>query len=98
MIIENDMNQLIIVNIITAVGVRALSAYYATRKRIIMKIATASTVGIHISVLIIFEFYSFEFFINYQLIYLELNKTSIYFHFLSAFKLFVCSSGSNPFS
>ena len=49
-IIENDMNQLMIVNRITAPGVRALSAYSATKKRITMKINTASTVGIHISV------------------------------------------------
>ena len=50
MIIEKDITQLIIVNNTTANGVLALSAYCPTKKRVTMKITTASTEGIHISV------------------------------------------------
>ena len=49
-IIEKDITQLMMVNITTGKGVLDLSAYCATKKRVTMKITTASTVGIHISV------------------------------------------------
>ena len=58
MIIENDMNQLKIVKRITKIGVRALSAYSLTRKRITINMTTASTDGTNISVrIILYDFF-----------------------------------------